>query len=44
MWGQVDQSHYLTLYYLGKQFKWDTTSHNIYLLILENLDGLKMTT
>ena len=31
MWSHVDQGHYFTSYYLGKQFKWGATSHKIYL-------------
>ena len=44
MWRHVDQSHYFTLYYLGKWFKWDATSHNILANIFDDLNGLEMTT
>ena len=44
MWSHVDQGHYFTLYYLGKWFKWDTTSHSISLRFLNKLNGLEMAT
>ena len=44
MWGQVDQGHYFTLYHSGKWFKWDATSHNIYLRFWNKLNELEMTT